>query len=158
MKLFKNTLKGVVPVSATIYFAYAISVVFKEIAMEEAVKQWFLGFGVGPLGWALLVVIFTAFLGMVMPGSAQVAILGGAIISTGAAVGLDPFVVAAVMPAITGCMEGMTPPMALCMYAAMGIAKSGFKETAKLGYIWIAGHALMAVLLLLGLLPLFVSH
>lgn len=158
MKLFKNTLKGVVPVSATIYFAYAISVVFKEIAMEEAVKQWFLGFGVGPLGWALLVVIFTAFLGMVMPGSAQVAILGGAIISTGAAVGLDPFIVAAVMPAITGCMEGMTPPMALCMYAAMGIAKSGFKETAKLGYIWIVGHSLMAVLLLMGLLPIFVSH
>ncbi|MCR4440733.1 MAG: TRAP transporter large permease subunit [Peptococcaceae bacterium] len=156
MILFKNTLKGVVPVSATIYFAYAISVVFKEIAMEQAVKQWFLSFGLGPFGWALLVVIFTAFLGMVMPGSAQVAILGGAIISTGAAVGLDPFVVAAVMPAITGCMEGMTPPMALCMYAAMGIAKSGFKETAKLGYVWIAGHAVMSVILLLGILPLFV--
>lgn len=42
MNLFKNTLKGVVPVAATIYFAYAISVVFKEIAMEEAVQQWFL--------------------------------------------------------------------------------------------------------------------
>jgi len=156
IKLFMKTLKGVVPVSATIYFAYAISVVFKEIAMEEAVKQWFLGFGVGPFGWAILVVLFTAFLGMVMPGSAQVAILGGAIISTGAAVGLDPFVVTAVMPAITGCMEGMTPPMALCMYAAMGIAKSGFKETAKLAYVWIAGHMVMAVILLLGILPLFV--
>lgn len=156
LRLFKNTLKGVVPVSATIYFAYAISVVFREIAMQEAVQKWFLSFGMGPWGWAILVVVFTAFLGMVMPGSAQVAILGGAIISTGAAVGLDPFVVAAVMPAITGCMEGMTPPMALCMYAAMGIAKSGFKETAKLGYIWIAGHAAMTVILLLGLLPLFV--
>jgi len=158
MRLFKNTLKGVVPVSATIYFAYAISVVFKEIAMQEAVQKWFLSFGMGPVGWAVMVVIFTGFLGMVMPGSAQVAILGGAIITTGAAVGLDPFVVAAVMPAITGCMEGMTPPMALCMYAAMGIAKSGFNETAKLGYIWIAGHAVMAVILLLGILPIFVAH
>ncbi|SFR18136.1 TRAP transporter large permease subunit [Desulfoscipio geothermicus] len=155
-QLFKNTLKGVVPVSATIYFAYAISVVFKQIEMQDAVQQWFLSFGVGQLGWAILVVLFTAFLGMILPGSAQVAILGGAIISTGAAVGLDPFVVAAVMPAITGCMEGMTPPMALCMYAAMGIAKSGFKETAKLAYIWIFGHMVMAVILLLGLLPLFV--
>jgi C4-dicarboxylate transporter DctM subunit len=155
-RLFKNTIRGVIPVSATIFFAYAISVVFKEIAMQEAVEQWFLGFGLNAFGWAVLVVVFTAFLGMVLPGSAQVAILGGAIISTGAAVGLNPAVVAAVMPAITGCMEGMTPPMALCLYAAMGIAKSGFKETAKLAYVWIAGHMVMTILLLLGLLPIFV--
>lgn len=157
INLFKKTLTGVVPVSATIYFAYAIAEVFRQVEMQDAVQTWFLSFGLGPVGWAIVVVAFTAFLGMVLPGSAQVAILGGAIISTGAAVGLNPFVVAAVLPALTGCMEGMTPPMALCMYAAMGIAKSSFKETAKLAYVWIAGHMLWSVLLLLGILPIFLG-
>jgi TRAP-type uncharacterized transport system fused permease subunit len=84
-----------------------------------------------------------------------VAILGGAIISTGAAVGMDPFLVAVVLPALTGVMEGMTPPLALAMYTAMGIAKSKFWETAKLAYVWIFSHFIVTLLLLTGILPIF---
>src|SRR5690606_31615174 len=105
----------------------------------------------------ILITVFCAILGMVLPGSSQVALLGGAIISTGAAVGIDPFLVAAVMPAITGVMEGMTPPMALALYTAMGIAKSEFWPTAKLAYVWIFGNMLMTVLLFTGVLPIFVN-
>jgi TRAP-type uncharacterized transport system fused permease subunit len=36
------------------------------------------------------------------------------------------------MPAIIGVMEGMTPPLALAMFVAMGIAKSEFWPPAKL--------------------------
>ena len=154
--MFKNSLRSVVPVGATIYFAYAISLVFREVAVADAIKTWVMGFGLSKLGWVILIVVFTGVLGMVMPGSSQVALLGGAIISTGAAVGIDPFLVAAVMPAITGVMEGMTPPLALAMFTAMGIAKSEFWPTAKLGYIWIAGHMLFTILLFMGILPIFV--
>lgn len=153
--MFRDSLKGVVPVSATIYLAYAIALVFKEVQMDEVIKSWFLAFGLGKFGWALMVVAFTAFLGMILPGSSQVAILGGAIISTGAAVGIDPFLVAVVLPALTGVMEGMTPPLALAMYTAMGIAKSKFWETAKLAYVWIFSHFIVTLLLLTGILPIF---
>ena len=154
--MFKDSLRSVVPVGATIYFAYAISLVFKEVAMADAIQTWVTGFGLSKFGWVVMIVIFTGILGMVMPGSSQVALLGGAIISTGAAVGIDPFLVAAVMPAITGVMEGMTPPLALALFTAMGIAKSEFWPTAKLAYIWIAGHMLFTILLFMGFLPIFV--
>ncbi len=154
--MFRDSLKGVVPVSATIYLAYAIALVFKQVEMSQAIQTWFLSLGLGKLGWALLIVLFTAFLGMVLPGSSQVAILGSAIISTGAAVGIDPFLIAVVMPAITGVMEGMTPPLALAMYTAMGIAKSRFWETAKLTYVWVFAHLIVTFLLLVGILPIFI--
>jgi len=93
---------------------------------------------------------------MVLPGSSQVALLGSAIITTGAAVGIDPFLVAAVMPAMTGVMEGMTPPLALGLYTAMGIAKSKFWPTAKLAYVWILGNMIITILLLMGIVPIFV--
>ncbi|MDI3328001.1 MAG: TRAP transporter large permease subunit [Alicyclobacillaceae bacterium] len=154
--MFRDSLRSVVPVSATIYLAYAIAMVFQKIEMNEAIKTWFLGLGLNKIGWVFLVVLFTAFLGMFLPGSSQVAILGSAIISTGAAVGIDPFLVAVVMPAITGVMEGMTPPLALAMYTAMGIAKSSFWETAKLTYVWVAAHGAITILILLGVLPVWV--
>jgi C4-dicarboxylate transporter DctM subunit len=155
--MFKNCLRSVVPVGATIYFAYAMSNVFKEVAMADAMQTWVTGLGLSKLGWTIAVVIFTGILGMVLPGSSQVALLGGAIISTGAAVGIDPFLVAAVMPAITGVMEGMTPPLALAMYTGMGIAKSEFWPTAKKQYIWVLGNIIATILLFMGILPIFIK-
>ena len=60
----------------------------------------------------------------------------------------------AILPAITGAMEGMTPPLALCMYTAMGIAQSPFKQTAKTAILWISLHYIMSVLVILGILPI----
>ncbi|HHW48803.1 MAG TPA: TRAP transporter large permease subunit [Clostridiaceae bacterium] len=155
--MFRDSLRSVVPVGATIYFAYAVSIVFKDVAVGEAMQTWVTGIGLSKFTWTIIIVLFTALLGMVLPGSSQVALLGTAIISTGAAVGIDPFLVAAVMPAITGVMEGMTPPLALAMYTAMGIAKSKFWPTAKLAYVWIFGNMLFTVLLFLGILPIFIT-
>ncbi|HHT64523.1 MAG TPA: TRAP transporter large permease subunit [Clostridiales bacterium] len=155
--MFKNSLRTVVPVGATIYFAYAMSNVFKEVAMADAMQTWVTGLGLSKLGWTIVVVLFTGILGMVLPGSSQVALLGGAIISTGAAVGIDPFLVAAVMPAITGVMEGMTPPLALAMFTGMGIAKSEFWPTAKKQYIWVLGNIIATILLFMGILPIFIK-
>ena len=155
--MFKDSLRSVVPVGATIYFAYATSLIFRDVAVADAMQTWVTGLGLTKLGWVVAVVLFTAVLGMVLPGSSQVALLGGAIISTGAAVGINPFLVAAVMPAITGVMEGMTPPLALAMFTAMGIAKSKFWPTAKLAYVWIAGNIVITILLLMGIIPIFIK-
>lgn len=155
--MIKECAKTVVPVGTTIYFAYAISLVFKEIAIADAIQAWFLSFGLTKFTWTILVVTFTAILGMVLPGSSQVALLGTVIISTGAAMGIDPFLIAVVMPAITGVMEGMTPPLALGLFTAMGIAGSKFGETAKLAYVWIIGNMVVSILLFMGVLPIFVN-
>ncbi len=153
--MFLNTIDKVVPIGVTIYMAYAMSQVFVGLDATSAIEEWFVSLGM-PV-WALIIVLplFFMVLGMVLPGSSQIAILGGAMIAAFGTLGGDPVLLAALLPAMTGALEGMTPPLALGMYVAMGIAGSGFKETTKLTIVWVLLHVLLSMVLLTGLLPIF---
>lgn len=149
-----GALKSIVPVAATIFFAYCISNLFESLKVGSTIGEFVSSWGM-PL-WALgiLLPLFTAFLGMIIPGSSQIAIFGSAMVAIMAGGGANPILIAAMLPAITGAMEGMTPPLALCMYTAMGIADSPLKETTKNCLIWVGLHYAMSVLCILGLLPI----
>lgn len=149
----RGTLAGVVPIAATIYFAYATSEAFAGMEGEEQIRDWFVSLNL-PL-WTLLAILplFFALLGMILPGTAQVAILGGAMIAVVAALDGNPLLFAVLLPAMTGALEGMTPPLALGLFVAMGIAKSDFTKTVKYALIWIGAHLAVTFLLIAGLLP-----
>ena len=153
-EVLSNTVKGIVPVSATIYFAYAISELFAAKGVGDAIGAWIGGFGFSHLTLALFIPLFCALLGMVLPGSSQVAIFGGIFITLFAQVGLDPLLACGMLPVITGAMEGMTPPLALCMYTAMGIAGSDLKKTTMNCLIWVGLHYAVSVICLMGILPI----
>ncbi len=153
--ILKKSFGGITPVAATVYFAYAIAYIYRDMGMTDAVSEWILGFGMSKVALIIFIPLFTAFLGMVLPGSSQIAIFGATFLTIFAAVGINPILGAAMLPAITGAMEGMTPPLALSMYAAMGISKSGFIETSKLAFIWIGLHLLITILIFAGILPVF---
>lgn len=153
--IFRNSLSRVVPISVTIYMAYAMSQVFVDLGMEEAVRDWFVSMGLSVTALIIILPLFFMVLGMVLPGSSQIAILGAAMIASFAALGGNPIIFAALLPAMTGALEGMTPPLALGMYVAMGIADSGFKETTKLTVIWVVLHVLLSMVLLTGIIPIF---
>lgn len=155
LNLLEKSLKQVVPIGLTIYMAYAISQVFVSLDMDQAVSDWFMSFDLNLVMLILILPVFFAILGMVLPGSAQVAILGGAMITVFHALGGDPVLFAALLPAMTGALEGMTPPLALGLFVAMGIANSSFRSTAKLAFIWILGHIIITIILLTGILPIF---
>ncbi len=154
--VFAGSIKVVVPISATIYFAYATSEAFTGMGVDDAIRDIFVAMNV-PL-WLLIIIIplLFAVLGMILPGSAQIAILGGAMISVFAELGGDPLILAALLPAMTGALEGMTPPLALGLYVAMGIAESDFGKTVRYAFIWIVAHIVISMLLLAGLLPIFI--
>jgi len=152
--MFGKSLKSIVPITATIYFAYCLAALFADIGLGPAVSAYFAALDLDFLLLAFLLPLFTAIVGMVIPGSSQVAIFGSAIISIMVAAGGHPLLIAAMLPAITGAMEGMTPPIALCTYTAMGIAQSGFKETVINSLYWIAFHYLLSVICMLGMLPI----
>lgn len=153
--VFRESLLKVVPISVTIYMAYATSQIFVAMKMEEVVREWFISLDLS-LGLLIVILpIFFALLGMILPGSAQIAILGGAMIAAFSALGGDATLFAALLPAMTGALEGMTPPLALGLFVAMGIAGSSFKETTKLAVVWIIFHLLLSMILLTGLLPIF---
>jgi len=152
--MFTKSVKSIVPVSATIFFAYCISNLFEVLKVGSTIGTFISAWGL-PL-WTLAIVIplFCAVLGMIMPGSSQIAIFGSAIVSVMVAAGASPLLIAATLPAITGAMEGMTPPLALCMYTAMGIADSPLKQTTLNCLIWVGLHYALSIVVMLGLLPI----
>lgn len=152
-KLFKGGISHVVPVAATVYFAYCLSEVFNDANMGANLGVFFNSFNLGLFEMAIIFPLFTCFLGMFIPGSSQVAIFGAMIISSLAGAGMNPLLAAAMLPAITGATEGMTPPLALAMYTAMGIAQSEIRKTTIAAIIWSALHLVTSILILVGLLP-----
>lgn len=152
--MFSSSLLKVVPIGVTIYMAYAISQVFVGLQMDSVVRDWFVSFDLSVTALIIILPLFFMILGMVLPGSAQVAILGGAMIAVFGTLGGDPVILAALLPAMTGALEGMTPPLALGLYVAMGIAGSTFKETAKLAILWVILHVILSMILLTGILPI----
>lgn len=153
-KAVKDSVSGIVPVGATIFFSYCISNLFSATDIGTEIGGYIQSWNLPVVAIAFIVPMLTAVLGMVFPGSAQTRIFGTTIISVFAAAGGNPLLAAAMLPAITGAMEGMTPPLALCMYTAMGIADSSMKDTTKNCLIWVGIHYILSVICLLGILPI----
>ena len=153
-EFIKNSVSGIVPVGATIFFAYCISNLFSSTDIGANIGALFISWNPSSITIAFVVPLITAILGMVFPGSAMTKIFGTTIITVFASAGGNPLLAAIMLPAITGSMEGMTPPLAICMYTAMGIAGSKFKETTLNCLVWIGLHYAMSVVCLLGILPI----
>ena len=104
---------------------------------------------------ALVIPLAMAVLGMLIPGSTQVKIFGGIIISIMAAAGANPMLIAAMLPCICGAMHGVTPPYCTCVYIGMGIAEAELKPTLINCAIWIILHYMLSVVIMLGWLPVW---
>jgi TRAP-type uncharacterized transport system fused permease subunit len=93
-------------------------------------------------------------MGMVIPGSSLVSIFGALFIGLFYAQGANPVLVAAMLPCFCGVMCGITPPLALGMYAGMSIAESDPGKTIKNDLWWVAAQYILEVIVLLGWLPI----
>lgn len=151
----RKGMKSVVPTSALVLFAYFVSNVFAAINVEVAIGEYISSFDMSLIALAFILPLFTAILGMLIPGSTQVKIFGGIIISIIAAAGGNPMMAAAMLPCICGAMHGVTPPYCACVYIAMGIAEAELKPTLLNCMIWVLIHYLLSVVMILCLLPVF---
>jgi TRAP-type C4-dicarboxylate transport system permease large subunit len=155
--MLDNITKGmlkVVPTSALVLFAYFVSNVFEDLNVEIAIGEFISGFNMPYWALCLILPLFTAVLGMLLPGSTQVKIFGGIIIAIMAAAGGNPMLVAAMLPCICGAMHGVTPPYCACVYVGMGISQSELKPTLLNCMIWVGLHYILSVIILLGWLPI----
>ena len=157
-KLLESITKGmlkVVPTASLVLFAYFVANVFEFLKVEEGIGSFFGSFNMSYTALCFIIPLFTAVLGMLLPGSSQVKIFGGIIITLLAGAGGNPMLAAAMLPCICGAMHGVTPPYCACVYTGMGIAQSELKPTLLNCGIWIALHYLLSVVVLLGWLPLW---
>jgi len=150
----KGMLK-VVPTAALVLIAYFVSNAFVDLRVEEAIGEYFGTLNLSRVALCFLIPLFCAILGMLLPGSSQVKIFGGIIITILAAAGSNPMLVAAMLPCICGAMHGVTPPYCACVYTGMGIAQSELKPTLLNCAIWIILHYILSVLILLEIIPVW---
>ena len=156
--MYEDICKGmlkVVPTASLVLFAYFVSNVLGGLGIEKAIGEYIAALNMSQFALALILPIFTAILGMLIPGSTQVKIFGGIIISVIAAAGGNPMIACAMLPCICGAMHGVTPPYCTCVYTGMGIADAELAPTLKNCAIWILIHYVMSVITLMGWLPLF---
>lgn len=151
----RNGMLKVVPTAALVLFAYFVGNVLEDLDVEAAIGVYFNTLNMSRVALCFLIPSFTALLGMLLPGSTQVKIFGGIIISIMAAAGTNPMLAAAMLPCICGAMHGVTPPYCACVYTGMGIAQSELKPTLLNCMIWIVAHYALSVVILLELLPVW---
>ncbi len=155
--LYQSICEGmlkVIPTGFLVMSAYFVSNVLDEVNVGPAIGEFIASLNINLVVLALFIPLFTAILGMLIPGSTQIKIFGGTIISVLAAAGANPFIVAGMLPCICGAMHGVTPPYAACLYVAMGIAEADMRKSTRNCFIWIGLHYLLSVLMIIGLVPI----
>lgn len=150
-----NGMLKVVPTAALVLIAYFVSNVFESLHIEEAIGAYFATLNLSKAALCFIVPLICAILGMLLPGSSQVKIFGGIIITIMAAAGCHPMLVAGMLPCICGAMHGVTPPYCACVYTGMGIAQSELKPTLLNCAIWIIIHYILSALILLEVIPVW---
>lgn len=154
MNCITDGMYKVVPTSALVMFAYFVSNVLETLGIENTIGELISSLDLSLLSLCLILPLFTAILGMLIPGSTQVKIFGGIIIAIIAGAGGNPFLACGMLPCICGAMHGVTPPYCACVYTGMGIAESELKPTLLNCMVWIAIHYLLSVIVMMGWLPL----
>ena len=153
-KQITDGLLKVVPTASLVFFAYCVSNVLVTLGIEKAIGEWISALNMPLIALALILPLFTAILGMLIPGSTQVKIFGGIIITIIAAAGGSPFIACGMLPCICGAMHGVTPPYCACVYTGMGIADADLKPTLLNCAVWIGIHYVLSVIVMMGWLPL----
>lgn len=152
--ILKDSFSSIVPVAATVYFSYSIAYVFGDIGMDKALAEVVTSFQLPKIALIFVTILFFAIIATILPGSGSLAIFGGSFLAIFAKAGVDPILIAAVLPALTGALSGMVPPVAVALYTAVGIAQSDIGKTINMSLVWTGAHLLVTTMIMLGLLPI----
>ncbi len=153
-KMFASSIKTISPAIAVCIIGYMIGAMFADLNVAAEMEQFIVSMSFNKFGMVSFICILTCFLGMVIPGSSLVVIFGPVFISTLSSVGIDPILAAAMLPCICGVMCGITPPLALGLYAGMSLAESDFGKTVKNDLWWVFAHFILEIIVLMGFLPI----
>ena len=153
-KMFADGVKTISPTVGACLFGYMIGALFVDLNVSADLAKFISGLNMSRLGLALFIPLLTCFITMVVPGSSVVVIFGSTFIGLFAATGANPIMVAAMLPCICGVMGGITPPLALGMYAGMALSKAEFGAAFKNNLWWVGLQYLLEVVVLMGWLPI----
>ena len=152
--MLSKSVKSISPAIVACIFGYMVGSLFISLNVTDELQVFISQLNLGRFGLCLIIPLIACFMGMLIPGSSIVVIFGPVFISLLASVGTNPILVAAMLPCICGVMCGITPPLALGMYAGMSIAESDYGKTVRNDLWWVAAQYIFEVIILLGWLPI----
>ncbi len=154
VKMLSASSKSIASTVGTCLFGYMIGALFENIDATTELGLFIESLNMNRVGLAFVIPLITCFMGMIIPGSSLVSIFGALFIGLFYAQGANPVMVAAMLPCFCGVMCGITPPLALGMYAGMSIAESDPGKTIKNDLWWVLVQYALEVIVLLGWLPI----
>ena len=157
-KAVSSDMKSIVSMCMVLFFAYAISELLTDCGTITAAEEFLdsLNLSFGGMTFVLLVVM--TILGMFMSGTSLIPLLGPVYVSILSGYGADPIVIAAIIPVLFVSLGQMTPPFALAMMAAMGIAQSDFRKTSVHAIIWSVVQFILVYLIIIGVIPISIPQ
>lgn len=153
--LFKDNISSISPIVVMAFAGFAITELFEDIGIAEGINASLANVNLPLWFVAVIVPLIFAALGMFIEPFSLIVMFGGMFIPMAAAVGIHPMLSAMMFDAMTCGLSPMTPPFALSQFVCMGIAESDFKKTSMKTLVWSAGHYILIVLCLLGVIPMF---
>ena len=154
-KLLRYSVSGIAPIIVMAFAGFAITELFNDVGISEEISASMANVHL-PL-WFVSIVVPLVFvvLGMFIEPFSLIIMFGSIFISMAAAVNIHPMLSAMIFDAMTCGLAPMTPPFALSQFVCMGIAESDFKRSSTKMIVWAAGHYVLVVLCLLGVIPMF---
>lgn len=154
-RTFSSSVKSIVPTIAVCLFGYMFGALFNDLDIASGIQAGITALNLGKVGMCFIVPLLTCVLGIAIVGSSMVVVFGEVFILMFAAVGVNPLLIAAMLPCICGVMSNMVPPIAPAFLAGVSLADADFGKAMKNDLWWILTQYVLEVVILLGILPVF---
>ena len=151
--LFKEEINSSAPVVVLVFAGFLLGEVYDDIGVGAAFSDLLLGADLGILFVAFILPLLYTILGMFLEPMATMLMIGPTTILLGESVGINPILMASMLPMLCQGTANQTPPFASALFVSMGIADSDFMGTSKRAFVWVGVQYVFMVLVLLGIIP-----
>lgn len=155
VKGFGESIKSIVPTIAVCLVGYMFGALFNDLDIAGGIQAGIGSLNLGRVGLSIIIPLLTCIMGIAIVGSSMVVVFGAIFISLFTAVGVDPLLVAAMLPCICAVMSNMVPPIAPAFLAGTTLSGGDFNKAVKNDIWWIVVQYVLEVVILLGALPVF---
>lgn len=152
-EMFFDSIPSIAPVTFLVICGFAIGELFTDIDLGGAIEMMTENMNLSLWAVVIILPLVLTLLGMFLEVMTICLLVTTPCLLIGAAVGINPILLAAMISIMAVAMGHMTPPFALTFYVSMGIAESDFIGTTKYAVIWCVAQYIVTIPVLLGWIP-----
>lgn len=153
--LMEDGVTTVAPIIMMTFSGFAMGTLLTDMNLANEIVAQLQAVHISRLTVIIVAPLLFTFFGMFMESSSVYFLFGPVFIPLAISVGVHPMMAAMMVNVLCNAMGQLSPPFALCLLVAMGIAESDFKKTSIQAVWWCASQYVVIVMMLAGWLPMF---